>query len=133
MTDLRLLPDAELLVLAVLTDCDAATRTPADLASKVPFRAVYKIGGKAVHPMFLDKPQIHVASYAATRIAAKNLAETARVKLWQAWRDQFHTSLGHISAVHEVTSPFEVRTGTEPDGVYRFDATYQVLTRALRS
>lgn len=129
MTDLRLLPDAELLVLAVLTDCDAATRTPPDLASKVPFRAVYKIGGNAAHPMFLDKPQIHVASYAATRIAAKNLAESARVRLCQAWRAQFRTDLGGIHKVVEVTGPFEVRTGTEPDGVFRFDATYQVFTR----
>jgi hypothetical protein len=103
------------------------------LGSKVPFRAVYKLGGTAAHPMFLDKPQIHVASYAGTRQAAANLAETARVKLWQAWRTQFTTELGSINAVHEVTSPFEVRTGTEPDGVYRFDATYQVLTRAPRS
>jgi hypothetical protein len=129
VTDLRLLPDAELLVLAVLTDCDAGTRTPADLASKVPFRAVYKLGGTAAHPMFLDKPQIHVVSYAGTRQAAANLAETARAALWQAWRTQFRTNLGAIHKVVEVTSPFEVRTGTEPDAVFRFDATYQVFTR----
>ena len=132
MTDLRYLPDSELLVLAVLTDCPAGATTPADLATKVPRRAVYKLGGTAAHPMFLDKPQIHVVSYAATRQAAANLAETARVKLFDAWRAQTTTAAGTIHRVVEVTGPFEVRTGTEPDGVFRFDATYQVWTRAPR-
>lgn len=125
----RLLPDAELLVKAVLTDCPASSRTPVNVAAKVPHRVVYKLGGVAVHPQFLDKPHIQVVSYAGTRAAARDLAESARVALFQAWRTQARTSLGGIHKVKEVISPFEVRTGTEPDGVYRFDATYEVWTR----
>jgi len=129
MTDLRLLPDAELLTLAVLTDCPASARVPDTLASKVPWRVVFKLGGTSAHPQFLDKPHVQVSSYAGTRAGAANLAETARVKLFQAWRTQFRTDLGGIHKVVEVITPFEVRTGTEPDGVFRFDATYEVQTR----
>lgn len=129
MTDLRLLPDEELLVMAVLTDCPISTRVPPGLAGKVPWRTVHKLGGTAAHPQFLDKPLVQVSSYAGSYDAAKALAETARVKLWQAWRTQFRTDLGGVHKVVETVSPFEVRTGTEPDGVVRFDATYQVFTR----
>jgi hypothetical protein len=130
MTDLRFLPDVELLVLAVLTDVQGSTSTPDSLGSLVPWRVVYKLGGVAVDPRFLDKPHVKVVSYGSTRQLAKALAETARVKLFNAGQSQFRaTNLGHISRVTEVFSPFEVRTGTEPDGVFRFDGTYQVSTR----
>lgn len=131
MTDLRFLPDVEVLVMAVLADVECSTGTPDSLASQVPWRVVYKLGGGSKDPRFLDLPHVQVVSYGSTRPAAKALAETARVKLFNAWHSvpQFHTDLGHISRVTEVISPFEVRTGTEPDGVFRFDATYQVSTR----
>lgn len=118
--------------MAVLDDCAASPRPPADLATKLPRRAVYKIGGTSAHPRFLDRPQVHVVSYAATREAAVALAETARVKLFDAWRAQATTTAGTIHKVVEVTGPFEVRTGTEPDGVFRVDQTVQVWTRAPR-
>lgn len=129
MTDLRLLPDEELLVGDVLDDVPWSVRTPSDLATHMPCRAIYKIGGTAAHPQFLDKPTVHVVSYAGSYDAAKALAETARVKLWNAWRSQTRFDHGVIHRVVESLSPFEPRTGTEPDGVFRFDATYQVFTR----
>lgn len=129
MTALRLLPDAEGLVQAVLDDVPSSNMTPAKLATRLPCRVVYKIGGTASHPRFLDKPQIHVTSYANTREGAADLAETARVALFLAWRNQDVYSLGVVHRVTEALSPTEVRTGTEPDGVFRFDATYMVWTR----
>lgn len=132
MTDQRYLPDEELLVMAVLSDVPASTRVPDSLATKMPRRVVFKLGGTAAHPKFLDKPQVRISSYAGSYDAAKALAETARVRLFDAWRAQNTTTAGTIHKVVEVTSPFEVRTGTEPDGVFRFDQTVQVWTRAPR-
>lgn len=129
MTDLRLLPDAEALVGDCLTDADWSDAVPANLVSKLPRYVIYKTAGTAVHPKFLDKPLIQVAAYAATKDAARELAENARVRLFEAWRAQTRYDAGVIHKVVEVLSPISVRTGTEPDGVFRFDATYQVFTR----
>lgn len=129
MTDLRDLPDEELLVGDVLNDVPWSPITPPNLASKMPCRVIYKLGGTAVHPQFMDKPTIHIVSYAGTYDAAKALAETARVRLWNARRAQTRFEHGVIHRVVESLSPFHPRTGTEPDGVFRFDQTHQVWTR----
>ena len=125
----RHLPDEENLVRDVLTGTTSSTSVPADLASKLPRYVVYKISGTAVHPKLFDKPVVQVSSYAATRDAAKSLAEDARSALFAAWQSQHRYTHGVVHRAVEVFSPVEVRTGTEPDGVFRFDATYQVFTR----
>lgn len=125
----RYLPDEELLVKDVLSDVAASPTPPADLATKLPRRAIFKLGGIAIHPRFMDRPLIQVSSYASTRDAAKSLAEDGRSALHEAQRTQHRYTHGVIHRVVEVASPFAVRTGTEPDGVFRFDATYQVFTR----
>ena len=100
---------------------------PKMLASKVPFRSIYKIAGTAVG-RFMDAPHVQVTSWHSTRDGARDLAETARVMLLNAWLEQYRTTAGGIHRVNEVLSPFENRDGTV-DGVFRFDATYQVFTR----
>lgn len=124
----RYLPDEENLVRDVLGGT-SSTQVPANLATKLPRHVVYKLSGVAVHQKFMDKPIVQVSSYAATRDDAKTLAEDARSALFLAWQSQHRYTNGVIHRVVEVASPFEVRTGTEPDGVSRFDATYQVFTR----
>lgn len=125
----RHLPDVEALLIGLLADIPARTQTPADVASHVPMRAVYKLGGVALHGRFLDRPQVQISTYAATREQASDYAEAARDALFDAWRNQTRTDVGGIHKVVEVVSPFEVRTANQPDGVHRFDATYQVWTR----
>ena len=125
----RYLPDVELLVAAVLNDVASSTTPPANLATKLPRRVIYKIAGTATHPKFLDAPHVQVTSYAASRQAAIDLAETARAMLFDAWRSQKRVvSKGGIHKVIEITSPFENRQGSV-DGAFRVDATYQVFTR----
>lgn len=124
----RYLPDEENLVRDVLGGT-SSTQVPANLATKVPRHVVYKLSGVAVHQKFMDKPIVQVSSYAATRDAAKALAEDARTALFTAWQTQHRYTNGVVHRIVEIASPFEVRTGTEPDGVSRFDATYQVFTR----
>lgn len=125
----RRLADVEALLIGFLSDVDAGTSVPANLLDVLPFRAIYKLGGTAPHPKFLDRAQVQVSTYAATRESASDLAEVAREALFNAWRSQARTADGGIHKVVEVVSPFEIRTNTEPDGVFRFDATYQVWTR----
>lgn len=128
MTDLRLLPDVEALLAELLNDCPSGPTPPKMLASKVPFRSIYRISGSAVNGQFLDAPHVQVTSWAGSYAGAKALAETARVKLFQAWRSQYRNDVGGIHRVTEILAPFQNRTGSV-DGVYRFDATYQVFTR----
>jgi hypothetical protein len=125
----RLLPDVEAMLHDFLNDVPASTKMPEDIATALPHRLIYKLGGVALHPQFLDRPQVQIASLAATRAGASDLAETAREALFWAWRQQTRMTEGGFHKVVEVVSPFEVRTGTEPDGVYRFDQTVQVWTR----
>lgn len=125
----RLLPDVEAMLHDFLDDVSASTRMPDDIAETLPHRLIFKLGGVAVHPQFLDRPQVQIVSLAASREAASDLAEVAREALFWAWRRQSRTTLGGFHRVVEVVSPFEVRTGTEPDGVHRFDQTVQVWTR----
>ena len=125
----RYLPDEGLLVAEVLNDVDSSSRVPVDLATKLPRRVIFKLSGTAVHPKFLDRPLVQISSYATSYAAAKALAEDARVALYDAWRSQTRYAHGVVHRVTEVASPFEVRTGTEPDGVFRFDQTHQIWTR----
>ena len=127
----RRLPDIEALLLTdVLTDVtNRGTRIPADVATRLPFRAVYKLGGTVFHPKFMDRPQVQIVTLAATRAAASDAAEAAREALFDAVDAQTRFPGGVIHKVVEVASPFEVRTGTEPDGVFRFDQTHQIFTR----
>ena len=126
----RQLPDVEVLVPLVITDgVTHATRIPADVADHLPFRAIYKLSGTAFHPKFMDRPQVQIVTLAATREAASDYAEAAREALHNAVDAQTRTAAGVIHKVVEVVSPFEVRTGTEPDGVFRFDQTHQIYTR----
>lgn len=127
----RRLPDVEALLLAdVLTDVtNKGTRIPADVATQLPYRAVYKLSGTVVRPRFLDRPQVQIVTFAATREQASDLAEAAREALHDAVDAQTRFAGGVIHRVDEVVSPFEVRTGTEPDGVFRFDQTHQIYTR----
>lgn len=128
----RALPDVEVLVPLVLTDhasVDHGSRIPPDVATQLPYRAIYKIGGTSVHPRLMDRPQVQIACLAATREAASDLAESARVDLHAAVEAQTRTTAGVVHKVVEIISPFEVRTSGQPDGVFRFDATYQIYTR----
>lgn len=127
MTSLRILPDVEALVGGLLDDCPNAPTPPKMLASRVPFRTIYKIAGAAIG-RFMDAPHVQVVSWHNTRAGARDLAETGRVRLLNAWLEQYRSELGGIHRVNEVMSPFENRSGTV-DGVFRFDATYEVLTR----
>lgn len=125
----RYLPDEENLVRDVLAPAESSTKVPGDLVTKVPRYVVRKISGVSVHPKFMDKPIVQVSAYEATRDAAKELAENGRIALFDAWQSQERFAHGVVHRVVEVASPFEVRTATEPDGVSRFDATYQIFTR----
>ena len=127
----RKLPDVEKLLLAdVLTDVtNRGTRIPADVATQLPFRAVYKLGGTAPLPGFMDRPQVQIVTMAATREAASDAAEVAREALHAAADGQTRFANGVIHKVTEVISPFEVRTSGQPDGVFRFDQTVQLYTR----
>jgi hypothetical protein len=126
VTDLRLLPDVELLVGDILTDVDWSTKTPADLASEVPCRTVRKISGAWIHPKFIDRPVVVIDSYGPDEDTATALGETARVLLVDAWLAQTRTSHGVIHRLVEMVSPFTVRTGTEPDGVAHVSSTYRI-------
>lgn len=129
MTDLRILPDVELIVGDVLSDVPWSSKTPGDLAAEVPCRVIHKIGGKWSHPRFLDGPHVVVDSYGATEDVAVALGETARVALINAWLGQGRVTHGVLHRLVEVISPFVVRTGTNPDGVAHVSSTYQVFTR----
>lgn len=127
----RRLPDVEALLLAdvLTTVTNRGTSIPPDVASSLPFQAVYKLGGTAALPGFMDRPQVQIVTLAATREQASDFAEAAREALEAAATAQTRFALGVIHKIVEVVSPFEVRTGTEPDGVFRFDQTHQIMTR----
>lgn len=133
----RLLPYADDLlcgiVRATVPDTEVGTLVPADLAAN-PRRFVYlhRVGGAALDLEFLDVATVDVQTFAATRRGAADLADDVRAALYLAWRGQLVTAEGHLAAFREITGPSELRTGNQPDSLYRFQATYAASIRPPR-
>jgi hypothetical protein len=131
------LPYADGLVVAILRaalTAEVGTLVPHDLyGSPRPFVLARRVGGAAILPGHLDGATVDVQAYAATRRAAAELAELARTALYVAWRDQTVFPDGHVAGYGEISGPAELRTNGQPDGLYRFQATYSLALRPPRT
>jgi len=64
--------------------------------------------------------------------AARDLAQRARAALAGAWRAQTSVEGASISRFSEEAGPALLNDDTVPHGVYRYQATYQLLIRTSR-
>jgi len=132
----RLLPDAERLALALLRPAfpgvGFGTLIPDDVADRLPFVVVRRVGGAAIDSRFLDQPVMSVDVWHTSRAGAADLAEDVRVALFQAWERQTVTDFGHLAYFREEASPSELRTNDQPDTLHRYQASYALAIRPPR-
>ncbi len=132
----RLLPDAELLVLAILRPVVPAvgfgTAIPDDIASRLPYVVIRRAAGAALDPRFLDNPVVSVDAWHTSKSAASDLAEDVRVALLEAHERQTVTEFGHLANFAEDSGPSELRTAEQPDTIFRYQANYALATRPPR-
>lgn len=87
-------------------------------------------GGTDVDPRFVRDAVVIVESWDATETGAEQLSEDARLVLLMAWLDQVVVpgvgSIAHFS----VDASAELLVDTTPKGVFRYQATYRLVTRA---
>lgn len=133
---MRLLPDAERLALALLRPqfggVQFGTLLPDDVASRLPFVMIRRVGGAPVDGRFLDRASMSVDVWHTSRSGAADLAEDIRVALLAAWEQQTVTDHGHVAYVTADAAPVELRTPDQPDTHHRFQATYSIATRPPR-
>lgn len=127
----RLLPDADDVARDVLltSGVPVMANTPANLLDLLPAVVVRRFGGAAVHSALLDRATVAVDAYAGTRREAADLAETCRVLLYRAWREQTIHAGASVAKFNEIASPSELRGDGQPDQLYRFNATYSLHLR----
>lgn len=130
-TPVRVTPDAEKMLIAVLTagTVRCSTDPPANLYTVLPYTVAYRFGGLSVDPRFVDRATCHLQCYGSSRDIASDLAETCRVLLFRAWRSGIAYGGARVSKFNEVLAPFGVPDPSMPDRVWRFDATYSLRVR----
>lgn len=134
---MRLLPYVDGLVLAILRAAlPSAVTVESELSDplrRTPYVFVDVVGGDEVDPRFLGVPRIDVEVFATgSKRAAADLAEHARVALFEAWENQTVTEHGHLASFRTVTYPRAIRTAGQPAEVYRVTATYELGVRPPR-
>lgn len=132
LVPLRLLADVDDVLRAVLapSGVPVSPNTPADLLQRLPYTVAARVpGGPAPHPALLDRATVQVDCYAGSRREAADLAETCRVLLWTAWREQSTHGGASIARFRGISEPAELRTSGQADGLWRFVATYSLHVR----
>ena len=85
--------------------------------------------------LYADDATVDVQAWAAGDPgdhAARNLAERARAALAAAWRTQTVAAGGSIARFAEQSASALLVDDTVPHGVYRYQATYDLLVRTHR-
>lgn len=127
----RLLPDADDVIRSILSasGVPVMVNTPADLMAMLPAVIASRFGGGSIHPALLDRATFSVDAYASSRRDAADLAETCRVLLYRAWREQTSHAGASVANYVETSGPFELRSDGQADGLYRFNGTYSLALR----
>lgn len=132
----RLLPDAERLMLALLRPTfpgvSLGTAIPDDLGNRVPYIVIRRVGGAAIDGRFLDQAVMSVDAWHTSKSDASELADDVRAALLEAWEAQTVTDFGHLAYFREEAAPSELRTGEQPDTLYRYLASYTLAIRPPR-
>lgn len=132
-TPVRLTPDAEALVSAILkagTVPKVFTSAPSSIYSTLPVVVAYRFGGTSDDLRLADRASMHLQCFGSSREVAADLAETCRVLLFRAGLTQTPFNGAFVAVYREITSPTEVRDENLPDGVWRFDFDVSLLVRS---
>ncbi|WP_066929061.1 hypothetical protein [Streptomyces sp. NBRC 110611] len=96
----------------------------------LPFVLARPVGGAAVDMRFLARAVVDVQTWAESDRAAEDLAAASRTALVMAWRAQTVVpAVGSIGFLTERTAPVLLPEERTPDGVYRYQATYELAVR----
>lgn len=96
----------------------------------LPFVLARPIGGSAVDLRFLARAQVDVQTWAETDRGAEDLAAAARDAFTTAWRTQAVVpGIGSIGWLAERAALALLPDERTPDGVYRYQATYELTAR----
>lgn len=96
----------------------------------LPFVLARPVGGAAVDLRFLGRAVVDVQTWAETDRGAEDFAAAARAALVAAWRSQVVVpGVGSIGWLAERAAPALLPDERTPDGVYRYQATYELTAR----
>jgi hypothetical protein len=127
-----MLPSAADLLVGVLRPALAAATVGTLIPDPMPlpFVLARPIGGAAVDMRFLARAVVDVQTWAETDRDAETLAAAARAALVTAWRTQaVIPGAGSIGWLGERAAPSLLPDENAPDGVYRYQATYELTMR----
>ncbi len=129
------LPSVADLLLGVLRPAlaSATVGTLLPTPMPLPFVLARPVGGSAVDLRFLAHAVVDVQTWAETDRDAESLAAAARAALVAAWRTQAVVpGIGSIGWLDERAAPALLPDPLAPDGVYRYQATYELTARPAR-
>ncbi|GAU66661.1 hypothetical protein SSP35_03_03090 [Streptomyces sp. NBRC 110611] len=128
----RMLPSAADLLVGILRPALAGATVGTLLPEPMPlpFVLARPVGGAAVDMRFLARAVVDVQTWAESDRAAEDLAAASRTALVMAWRAQTVVpAVGSIGFLTERTAPVLLPEERTPDGVYRYQATYELAVR----
>lgn len=97
-----------------------------------PFLLARRAGGGSLDERFLDNPLIDMQGWATSDKAAGDLMADARFALVTAWRSQTVVpGVGSIARFRDSAGPLLLPGDEVPNGIYRYQATYELAIRAL--
>lgn len=144
----RVLPDVDLMLVTLLRaelamGTEVESLRPADFLDRLPMVTARRIpgGGPTRNWRFRDTALVDVQTWAkdaagaATgRQQASDLAEACLVALCRAAdRQTVLVGLGSVKSVAVTAGPGELRDPDQPGGLSRFQASYRIAVRPLRS
>ncbi|MFE3220241.1 hypothetical protein [Streptomyces antimycoticus] len=128
----RMLPSAADILVGVLRPALAVATVGTLIPNPMPlpFVLARAVGGAAVDMRFLARALVDVQTWAATDRDAEGLAAAARAALVTAWRQQVVIpGTGSIGWLEERATPVLLPDEHTGDGVYRYQATYELTLR----
>lgn len=113
-----------------LTGATVGTLIPATMP--YPFVLGRRAGGGSADPRFLDSPLVDVQVWATSDKAAADVSADARFALVTAWRAQTVVpGVGSIGRFADQSGPALLPGDDVPHGVYRYQATYDLVIRSV--
>lgn len=130
---LRFAPVEDLLIGILRPALEAVTvGTLIPVSMPLPFLLARRAGGGSADPRFLDNPLVDMQGWADSDKAAGELMAEARFALVMAWRSQTVVpGVGSIGRFADQSGPALLPGDDVPHGVYRYQATYDLVIRPV--
>lgn len=95
----------------------------------LPLVWVRATSGSEIHPEFADYASVQVDTYGPDEAVAFEFARRTRRALYDAWSSQTVYDEGHVSSFRTLSTPYDFPDSSQPSGLSRYSAEYQLGLR----